>query len=352
MIWLTFSLVAFLSLSLYALAPMLTPFATGLVFAYLLDPIVEKLDNKGIPRSISSLLPVIIFFAVIIGSFGILLPMLADDARTFMAKLPELIAWLEKYLTQESTLLTTLESWGIHLTVADIQERLSAYAGQIGSFVITAAKSTALGALAIVDLLAFLTLAPLVVFYILLDWPTITKTFKEALPVSLKSTILDLLSQIDTKLSALVRGQLIVALVLGLFYGTALSLSGLQLGFLIGLVTGILSIIPMVGFLIGLAIASVVAMLQYQFGSFEPYIILGAIFIAGQILEGFYLTPKLLGKKVGLHPVWVVFALMAGGHILGLLGMLIALPIAIVVQVILPFFFKKWSKRVDEEHRK
>lgn len=350
--WLTFGLLIFFSASIYALAPVLTPFVTGLVVAYLLDPMVEKLDKYGVSRSVSSTLPVVIFFTVLIGGFGVLLPTLAEDAKGFIVKLPELAKWLENYLTNESTLIAQLNAFGVQLTVADVQEKLTSYAGQIAGVVIGAAKSTAVGALAIIDLLSFLILTPLVVFYILLDWPKIIKSFKEALPLSFKSTVLDLLSQIDKKLSALVRGQLLVAITLGLFYGICLSISGLQLGFLIGLLTGILSIIPMFGFLIGLVVAFIMAVLQYQFIGAEPYLILAAIFAAGQVLESFYLTPKLLGNKVGLHPIWVIFALLAGGHILGLLGMLIALPVAIVVQVLLPFFFKKWAKQVDESGKK
>ena len=349
MIGLSIFLVLFFGASLYVLAPVLTPFVTGIVFAYLLAPIVEKLHKRGVSRSIASFTPVFIFFIALFALIAVVVPMLADDATRFINRLPNYIAWAEQTLNQKKHLLETLNHWGIHITAEELKEKLITYADQLAMMALSAAKNTAIGALALVDLVMLLVLTPLVMFYVLADWPKFTSSLNEMLPKTMKKQILETAAQINTKLNALVRGQFMVALSLGLFYGITLSISGLQMGFFIGLITGMLSIIPFMGFLVGLIIAFTVALLQYQFAEVTPYLILAAIFAVGQVLESFFLTPRMLGNKLGLHPVWVIFALLAGGHILGILGMLIALPIAIVVQVLLPLVFKKWCKKVDEE---
>jgi predicted PurR-regulated permease PerM len=172
---------------------------------------------------------------------------------------------------------------------------------------------------------------PIVAFYMMIDWPRLTNKVQDIIPHKNKSRIKTILSDIDRSLAGFIRGQLTVCLFLGGFYAIGLSLMGLQYGFFVGVAAGVLSIIPYVGSIFGL-IASV-GLAYYQFGGWEYPVIALAIFVVGQLIEGNYLTPKLVGESVGLHPLWVIFVLMAGGALMGIVGMMIAVPVAAIIAV-------------------
>ena len=200
----------------------------------------------------------------------------------------------------------------------------------------------AAGGQAVIGGVTTLVLTPLVAFYMMREWPAITDWVEDLIPRHQEKTIQGLLKQIDGKLSGFIRGQLSVAFLLGIIYALALTMAGLDYGFLIGISAGFLSIIPMVGSIIGLVVSIAVA--WFQAGDLQYVFIIGAIFMVGQIVEGNVLSPKLLGDSVGLHPLWILFSLLAGGSLLGILGMLIAVPVAAVVGVLFSFAISQYKE--------
>ena len=189
--------------------------------------------------------------------------------------------------------------------------------------------------MAIVGFISFLALMPIIAFYLLIDWSRVTKKIFSLLPKKNAKNINNMLTDIDRSLAGFIRGQLMVCFLLGLFYAIALSLMGLQYGFFIGVAAGFLTIIPYIGSLFGLFAS--VGMAFYQYGGWEFPLIAFAIFMVGQLVEGNYLTPKLVGDSIGLHPLWIIFALMAGGTLFGILGMVIAIPVAAILSVLVRY---------------
>jgi predicted PurR-regulated permease PerM len=297
------------------------------------------------PRWAASLVPLSIAMIVVFAALAVVVPLIADDLLAFISRVPTYIDYVEKALTTEGALEGLLSKLPFEVDIIDVKEKLYAYSDQITTIALNTLSKAALGAMAIFDLLSLLIITPLVVFYLLADWKKVSAGIQSIIPSDMRTDSCRIFGKIDASLSAFIRGQLSVCVILGLFYGIALSLSGLQLGFFIGMITGLLSFIPFVGMGLGLASALVMAVVQYQFDSFTPYLIIAGIFAVGQILEGFVLTPKLVGSKVGLHPVWVIFAIMAGGELGGFVGMLIALPVMTVINVILPEVVKYWFKQ-------
>ncbi|MGB0719790.1 MAG: AI-2E family transporter, partial [Bdellovibrionales bacterium] len=193
----------------------------------------------------------------------------------------------------------------------------------------------AAGGAAIFDMISVVVFMPIVAYFVMKEWDHITHWVEDLLPRDHKNTILDLVEQIDTKISGFVRGQISVAAILGVLYAVALTIAGLNYGFLIGLSAGLISIIPMVGSTVGLIVS--VAVAWFQTGDLSYVAIIAGIFLAGQLIEGNILSPKIVGDSVGLHPLWVFFALLAGGALFGILGMLLAVPVAAVAGVLLAF---------------
>ena len=198
--------------------------------------------------------------------------------------------------------------------------------------------------LALINLLSLLFITPIVAFYLLRDWDDLVSRIKSLLPLHHSDTIREQLRLIDRKLAGFVRGQATVSAILGAYYAAALSIAGLEFGLVVGLGAGAVSFIPYVGSMSGFIVS--VGLAFIQFDSLGPVGIVAGIFIVGQIVEGNFLTPKLVGEQVGLHPVWVIFALLAGGAVLGLLGLLLALPVAAVVSVLVAFGLEKYRGSV------
>lgn len=339
-----FGILVVISLVIYLLSPILLPFVLGVVFAYLLAPLVKRLDHKINSRAVATLIPLSIFMLLLVAILAVGVPFIMDDIAAFMKSLPQYAKWLESALNEGGVLHTFAAKFGVHINKETLQTYLYSYSDHIAKGALTALQKTALSAMAIIDVISLLVVTPLVTFYILHDWPKFVRSCKNLVPSDLKKNATETIKGIDKALSAFIRGQLSVCLALGLFYGTALSIAGLQMGFFVGLLTGILSFIPFIGMGLGLILSTGLALMQYKLAGVEPYLIIASIFILGQVLEGFVLTPKFVGKSTGLHPVWVIFAIMAGGELGGFLGMLIALPLATVLTVILPLAMQTWVK--------
>lgn len=312
--------------------PVLTPFVLGIAIAYLLNPLVKRFSTKGLKRATSSAIIITLFFIIVTTIIILVAPIIAKESAELIEAMP---SYLDKLfaLVQPYTVWFQ-ENFGAGY-IADAKTFLKENISKILSVSGGIAGSIAAGGQAVVGMVTTIVLTPLVAFYMMSEWPNITKWVEDLIPRQNEKVIKDILNKIDLKLSGFVRGQLTVAFLLGIIYAVALTIAGLNYGFLIGITAGFLSIIPMVGSTLGLLVSIAVA--WFQAGELQYVLIIGAIFVVGQIVEGNVLSPKLLGDSVGLHPLWILFALMAGGSLFGILGMLLAVPVAAVVGVLVGF---------------
>ncbi|MGH6854702.1 MAG: AI-2E family transporter [Aestuariivirga sp.] len=327
-----------LILVLWLLSAILLPFIAGIVLAYFLDPVADALERLGLPRLAATL--TILLFSLLVLGLGLVLvvPILGDQIGKFAGDLPALLqglslrfnelapAWLKDMLAKSG---------------ANIQGSLSDSAGRAAGWILALLTSILSGGLALVNLLSLLVVTPIVAFYLLADWDDIVTKVDGWLPRDHVETVRGLAREIDTALAGFIRGQGTLCLLLGTFYAIGLSLAGLKFGLAIGIVTGALSFIPYAGAITGGVLAIGVALVQFwpDFGSILMVI---AIFAAGQFIEGNILSPKLVGHSIGLHPVWLMFALFAFGYIFGFVGLLLAVPMAAAAGVLTRFALRKY----------
>ncbi|PIR37132.1 MAG: AI-2E family transporter [Alphaproteobacteria bacterium CG11_big_fil_rev_8_21_14_0_20_39_49] len=324
---------------LYMVSGILLPFVVAMIAAYFLDPAADKLEKFGLSRSIATLIITGIFFVTVILMAMLLAPILYDQLLSMFRKIPEYITLAnEKFLPRFSSILEQIDPDAINKAKESVSE-ISAYAFR---FVTKVMGNIWNSGLAVVNILSLLFVTPIVTFYMLRDWDRLLEKVKGWLPADNKKVILEQAREIDKTLSGYIRGQTNVCIILGAFYGIALSLVGLEFGFAIGLATGILSFIPYVGLLFGFVVGMVIAILQ--FGNIIDVGIVASIFIIGQIVEGNFITPKLVGDKVGLHPVWIIFGMMAGASMFGFLGILLAIPVTAVIGVLVRFSLAQYLK--------
>jgi len=315
----------------------LTPFVLGMVIAYLLNPLVTKLSNLKCPRWLAVLLLLSLFMFALVVGVSLLVPLLAREIAQLAVDAPLWIAQSQSWLFAQAQALG-IDTPDAASIIAGIQEQ----AGAIFKAGRNIVSGVVAGGAAIASFVSFLLLMPIVAFYMMLDWPRLTAKLDELLPRAHMPTVRSLLSQADQTLAGFIRGQLTVCLVLGLFYGIGLSVIGLRFGFVIGMAAGILSIMPYVGSGFGLVTALAVA--WFTTGDMTMVAMALAVFGIGQVMEGNFLTPRLVGENIGLHPLWVIFALMAGGSLLGFTGLLIAVPVAAVIGVLVRFAITEYKK--------
>lgn len=340
-IFFAFAVVVFL----WLFNPILAPFIVGFAVAYLLNPIVAKLETKNIPRWVSAVLILGLFFVIIVVALLLAVPILVREMIDFVKLLPSV------FVSAQNWFVTTFPMIDIPQSFDDVKNMdatvVSEKLGSVFEFSKNIIGNIFKSGMAIIGFISFLVLMPIIAFYLLIDWSRVTRKIASFVPKKNSKKISNMMNDIDRSLAGFIRGQLMVCLLLGLFYAIALSFMGLQYGFFIGVASGFLSIIPYVGSLFGL-VASV-GMAFYQFGGWEYPLIAFGIFVAGQIVEGNYLTPKLVGDSVGLHPLWIIFALMAGGTLLGLMGMVIAIPVAAILAVLIRYGVAEYK---DSEYYK
>jgi predicted PurR-regulated permease PerM len=330
--------IAFVAFS-WVFRDVLFPFVLGATIAYLLEPILEKIVAKGMGRKSAVLLILGTFFLLLTGILAVLLPILVREASAFITAFP---GYLDHVLALvQPHIAWAQERLGYQVSSEEIQGLLKENIGKalkVGQGVLGGLAS---GGQAVADFFLTALLTPVAAYFMMKEWPSITAWVYGLIPVHSETTVKTLLSEINRKIAGFVRGQIMVCLILGAMYAVALSIAGLNYGFVIGLGTGILSIIPYVGSTLGLVISLVVAGLQS--GGDWAYIgIIAAIFFTGQFLEGNFITPKLMGDSVGLHPLWIMFALMAGGAVLGILGMFLAIPVAAIIGVLVAFAIQQY----------
>lgn len=324
--------------ALWVFSPILLPFIAGLVLAYFLDPVADTLQRLGLNRLASALLIVIVAILILVLALVILAPMLSDQLARFAGDLPGII----QSLTQRFDELAP--QWMKDMLArsgADVQGSVTQFAGKAADWILSVLKTLLSGGLALVNLVSLLVVTPIVTFYLLVDWDDMIATVDSWVPREHVDTVRTLGREINTAMAGFIRGQGTVCMLLGIFYAVALSLAGLKFGLAIGLLAGALTFIPYAGALIGGVLAIGVAVVQF-WPDFWSIALVAGIFGLGQFLEGNFLSPKLVGKSVGLHPVWLMFALFAFGYAFGFVGLLLAVPLAAAAGVLVRFGLKQY----------
>lgn len=332
------ALVVLLSAFLWVFADMITPFILGVAIAYLLNPVMIKLGKSKIPRSLSALFVLILFFVFVSCAIFLLAPMALKQLQMLIEHAP---VYFQSFLDYARGHLGWLETrLGVD-PVAQAAEYLKTSGDKIAGLTGGLLGGIASGGKAMIDFIATLVLTPLVAFFMMKDWPKIVAWVEDLYPRRHETLIRRLLKNIDQKVAGFIRGQITVAFFLGLIYACALSVAGLNYGFLIGLGAGVFSVIPYVGSTLGLIVG--VAVAWFQTGDLMYVGIIAAIFAVGQFVEGNFITPKIVGDSVGLHPLWIMFALIVGGGLFGITGMLMAIPVAAIIGVLGGFAIEQYK---------
>ncbi|MFQ3623937.1 MAG: AI-2E family transporter [Acetobacteraceae bacterium] len=335
---LVFGAIAGLLFVLHLFSSILLPFVLAGVIAYLLDPLADRLEAVGVPRGLAAMLLVIAFLAVIVAFFLLFYPLI-------LAQLTILISLIPQYIRAISGLVQDSLLWLEELLGPEfVDQRLRQLAlNQVNTMIgwMTGAVASVVGGgVQLFNVLMLIVVTPIVAFYLLRDWPTMVARVDSWVPRRYAPTVRDLAREIDRILSAWVRGQALVCLILAIFYAAALTMAGLQLGLIVGIAAGIISFIPYVGTLTGFVVG--VGMAAVQFGEWGAILTIAGIFVFGNIVEGYVLYPRLLGDRVELHAVWVIFALFAGGAVFGFMGVLLAVPVAAAIGVIARYWLRRY----------
>ena len=324
-----FTLIAF-GFLVNALAPVLTPFMFGAILSYVGAPVVAWLAERRVPRAAGAVLVIIAIAAFLGGLMLVVAPLITSEISRITEKLPELLTKIqEQWLPWVNATFGTALSFDL----SQLKTLAKENAGAVGGISAKLAGSLQFGGQILLGLIVNLTLVPVVMFYLLRDWPQLIDGIDAVMPRTIRSTVRDLAREIDAVLSEFLRGQGMVMLALASYYCIALSVAGLEFSVAVGLVTGLLVFIPYIGFGLGLMLGMLAALTQFTTPG--PIIAVAAIFMVGQILEGFVLVPYLVGDRIGLHPLAVIFALMAFGQLFGFVGVLLALPASAALLVAL-----------------
>lgn len=338
--WFVLASLGFGGFLIYLLAPILMPFMAAAILAYIADPLVDRLEGWKLSRTLSV---VVVFSGLTVVSLLCLLllvPMLERQFVTLAEKLPlyldraqaVLLPWLKESLGLESQ----------PLDLQSLKSSISAYWKEAGGVVAKILSYLSHSGLVLVGWIANLLLMFVVTFYLLRDWDVMVSRIHAMLPRRMEPTISKLARESDEVLGAFLRGQLLVMLALSLVYTIGLKIAGLDLALVIGMLSGVVSFVPYLGFIVGIVSAGVAALMQFQDAVHLVYV--AAVFMVGQALEGMLLTPLLVGDRIGLHPVAVIFAVLAGGQLFGFLGVLLALPLAAVIAVVIRHLYGRYTE--------
>jgi predicted PurR-regulated permease PerM len=319
-------------LLVYLLSAILLPFVAGSAIAYFLDPVVRWLERRRVPRTIATVLVLALFAAAVVLILALLVPLVQIQAAQLARRVPSLVADARQRLDQ---LMQLAQQQLAPEDVAKLRDALGSSIGDLAGWVARLIQGLLTGGLALANLLSLVFVTPVVAFFLLRDWERIVSRVDSWLPRAELATIREQARLVDATLAGFVRGQLLVCLCVGIYYAAALSLVRLDFGLIIGTLAGILTFIPYVGFATGFTLALSLALIQ--FGTSSGLLKVIGVFALGQVLESNVLGPKLVGERIHLHPVWVIFALLAFGSVFGFLGVLLALPAAAVIGVLMRF---------------
>ena len=324
-----------LAASLWLLHDILLPFVAGIALAYVLAPVADRGERLGINRTVAALLIVGIFVVSLISLILLLAPLLMQQGSALISNIPG-------YVKRVRELVVDLKlPWLDWLGAADSDKTLSDLVGQLATWLLSFSYSLWTGGKALVSFASVLIVMPVVTFYLIRDWHRMVDRVDSWIPVRQRETVRQLAREIDAAIGGFLRGQFGVCLFLGCYYAVGLMLAGLEFGLLIGLIAGVITFVPYIGSMTGLMIAASVAIAQF-WPDWKRITLVIAIFLVGQFIEGNIVSPKFVGERVGLHPVWLIFAMFAFGYLFGFVGLLIAVPLGAAIAVLLRFGLRQY----------
>ncbi|MGB9154268.1 MAG: AI-2E family transporter [Alphaproteobacteria bacterium] len=332
-------LAAFIAV-LWLFKPVLLPFLAGLAIAYFLEPAVTALEKRKVPRWAGALIVLSGFLFVVVAMILLISPMLNHQIGALINALPEYIAAIRQ------SYLPWAQDWLARFSPADVEKIRDAAtqsSGDAMGWVSQTVKNIVSGGFAFIDAVALSILTPVTAFHVLRDWHKLTKVVDQLIPRRHYAVIREQMKAIDETLSGFVRGQAMVCLILGVIYSTGLAANGLKYGATVGIIAGVLTIVPYVGTVFGWLTSVILAAVQFDGDWLRIGLVVG-VFAVGHFLEAYILTPRFVGKRVGLHPIWVLFALIAGVKLMGFTGVLIAVPTAAVIGVLVRFAVREYKR--------
>ncbi|HZP69036.1 MAG TPA: AI-2E family transporter [Pseudolabrys sp.] len=333
--WLT--VLTIVVLALWLLSEILLPFVAGLAIAYLLTPLTDRLERLGINRLAAALLIITVVVLLLVYIILLIAPIIGAQLASFIESVPGYVTKLQALLGDPSRpWLQKLLGAGFSADKS-ITDLVTQGVGWLTTFL----RSLWSGGRALVSVFSLVVVTPVVAFYLIYDWHRMVGNVDSWIPLQHRETVRELAREVDAAIAGFVRGQTAVCLILGSFYAVALTLSGLNFGLLIGLISGLITFVPYIGSMTGLVLSLGVAVAQFWPAYGSILFVLG-IFLVGQFVEGNVLSPKLVGESVGLHPVWVIFALLAFGYLFGFVGLLVAVPLAATIGVLTRFALRRY----------
>lgn len=324
-------------LVLYCVRSILAPFIISFVLSYFLHPLINRISSKKISRINAVLIILGAFFAIFITVVAAITPIIYAQGAELIQALPQYFQVVVNDIYPN--LVTSLNKMGIKLS-PNLMQTLQDL--DINSHLLAFSQNILSSSVALINLLSFIFILPIIVFYLLKDWEVMVKKLNSYFSADAAEEISKVRREIDRTLAGYVRGQALVCLIIGMMYATLLSITGLNFGFLIGLITGFLSFIPYIGALTGTVVAIIVALFQWGFNMHIIWVILSLVLV--QIIESNFLTPKLVGDRIGLHPLWVIFGLFVFGALFGFLGVLFSMPLIATCGVLIKYFISKYKK--------
>lgn len=338
LVWIGIFVAAILLLWLFR--SILLPFVIGLALAYLLNPLVSLMQRFHINRAWGSMLALFFAISVVLGLFLALVPLVAQQGAGLIARLPTYIRELQGLLQEWAP---QLNAWLGPERAAQLEGSLNDLIGRGVELTAAITAQLAQSGINVLTTIAVLFIAPVVAYYLLVDWEGMVRKADELLPRPQQAEIRSILKDIDRAMAGVIRGQGGVILVLCAYYGTSLTLAGLNFGVAIGLVGGLLSFIPYVGFLVGFTLSMTIALVQFWPDQWVFILVVLGIYVVGQFLEANILYPKLVGQSININPVWLMFALFAFGLLFGFVGLLLAVPLAAIAGVLTRYAIAKYQ---------
>jgi len=323
---------------IYLLSPVLSPFLVAALLAYLGDPVTDRLERRGVPRTLAVVIVFSFMFLAGLVLLFILIPLLQDQISALRDRVPQLINWLQNRALPWISATLGMDPGSIDLTA--VRRTITENWQDMGSLLGTVIGKIGHSGQYLLSWILYLGLVPVVTFYLLRDWDALVSNTRALLPKRYEPAIVQLVGECDVVLAEFLRGQLLVMLSLGLIYSIGMWIVGLEFALLVGMLAGTVSFIPYLGAIVGISTAGVLGYLQFHDAIHLVYLAL--VFGTGQALEGMVLSPLLVGDRIGLHPVAVIFAVMAGGQLFGFIGILLALPVAAVIMVILRHVHRRY----------
>ncbi|MDB5525617.1 MAG: permease protein [Rhizobium sp.] len=323
---------------LWLFSSILLPFVAGMALAYFLDPVADRLERWGLSRMMATAVILLSFIVLLVIALIIVIPLLATQAADFAVKVPGYISSLQQVVTDPNS--NYLPAW-LKGQVGGLKDNLSKFVGEGASFLAGLFAQLWASGKALLDVLSLLVITPVVAFYLLLDWDNMIAKLDRWVPRDWVGVVRRLANEMNGAIAGFVRGQGTICLILAIFYGGSLSLAGLNFGLLIGIISGLVSFIPYLGSLLGLVLSVGIALVQF-WPDYPWIILIGGLFFFGQIIDGYVLQPKLIGEKVGLHPVWLMFALLAFGALFGFVGLMVAVPASASIAVLVRYAISRY----------